>query len=161
MENVHDFEKQADKVGTEYDSRVDDDGILICLGTRFGATDLYSELRDKVDWDGESPMWTYFAQPAVFDMPDPDPNSWVTLWPAMWPGLSLAKKKAPISDQRWQTTYQQQDASRSCRRSRRKPSGRRSTTPAPPARSTGSTRCSASTRPPPARRRWSSSAWTR
>jgi hypothetical protein len=111
MENVHDFEKQADKVGTEYDSRVDDNGILICLGTRFGATDLYSELRDKVDWDGEAPMWTYFAQPAVFDTPDPDPNSWITLWPAMWPGMALAKKKAPISDQRWQTTYQQQDAS--------------------------------------------------
>jgi hypothetical protein len=119
MKNVHTYKELADWVGTEVDSRVDDNGILACLGTRLGSQDLYSELRDLLDWDETSSVWTYFAQPAVLDMPDPrDPRTWVTLWPRkadgspMWDGISLAKKKAVLpGEARWQLTYQQQDAS--------------------------------------------------
>jgi hypothetical protein len=111
-QNVHTYEKMADFVGTEVASRVDDDGILITLGTRMAPTDLYSELRDLAEWDGETPIWTYFAQPAVFDMPEPHPDSWVTLWPEKWPGMSLARLKAEAkTESRWQLTYQQMDAS--------------------------------------------------
>jgi hypothetical protein len=90
------------------------------LGTRLAPHDLYSELRDLLDWDGETPVWTYFAQPAVLEMPVPaDPRTWVTLWPTkpqdgtpMWDGPSLAKKKAVLpTEARWQLTYQQMDAS--------------------------------------------------
>jgi hypothetical protein len=120
MKNTHTYKELADWVGTEVDSRVDDNGILAVLGTRLGAHDLYSELRDLLDWDGETPVWTYFAQPAVLEMPVPaDPSTWVTLWPfkpqdgtPMWDGPSLAKKKAVLpSEARWQLTYQQMDAS--------------------------------------------------
>jgi ribosomal protein L7/L12 len=118
MKNVHTYKELADWVGTEVDSRVDDDGLLACLGTRLAPDDIYSELRDLVDWDDETPVWTYFAQPAVLEMPEHDPNTWVTLWPAladgkpMWNGMSLARKKAVLpSEARWQLTYQQMDAS--------------------------------------------------
>jgi hypothetical protein len=67
---VHTYKELADFVGTEVASRVDDDGVLICLGTRMGAHDLYSELRDQLEWDGETPVWTYFAQPAVLEQPE-------------------------------------------------------------------------------------------
>lgn len=110
--NVHQFKEIADYVGTEVASRVDEDGVLHVLGTRMGANDLYSELRDLVEWDGESPVWTWFAQPAVLEMPEPDPDSWVTLWPSKWPGRALARAKAELPTQaRWDLTYQQLDAS--------------------------------------------------
>jgi hypothetical protein len=119
LKNVHTYKELADWVGTECDSRVDDNGILMCLGTRLAPHDIYSELRDLVDWDGETSVWTYFAQPAVLEMPTKaDPRTWVTLWPfkadgsTMWDGLALAKKKAVLpSESRWQLTYQQMDAS--------------------------------------------------
>jgi hypothetical protein len=118
MKNVHTYKELADWVGTEVDSRVDDNGLLACLGTRLAPDDLYSELRDLLDWDDETPVWTYFAQPAVLEMPEPDPNTWLTLWPSkadgtpMWDGMSLARKKAVLpSEARWQLTYQQMDAS--------------------------------------------------
>ena len=116
--NVHTYKELADFVGTEVASRMNDDGVLICLGTRMGAHDLYSELRDQLEWDGETPVWTYFAQPAVLEQPERDPSTWVTLWPEledgtpMWPGESLAKLRAEAnSEARWQLTYMQQDAS--------------------------------------------------
>jgi hypothetical protein len=120
MKNTHTYKELADWVGTEVDSRVDDNGVLAVLGTRLGPNDLYSELRDLLDWDQTTPVWTYFAQPAVLEMPVPsDPDTWVTLWPRkpqdgtpMWDGPSLAKKKAVLpTEARWQLTYQQMDAS--------------------------------------------------
>jgi hypothetical protein len=118
MKNSHTYKELADWVGTEIDSRVDDNGFLACLGTRLAPNDIYSELRDLVDWDEETPVWTYFAQPAVLEMPERDPETWVTLWPEkadgspMWNGPALAKKKAVLpSEARWQLTFQQMDAS--------------------------------------------------
>jgi hypothetical protein len=96
MKNTHTYKDLADWVGTEVDSRVDDDGLLAVLGTRLAPDDLYSELRDLVDYDGETPVWTWFAQPAVLEMPEKDPTTWVTVWPEMWPGISLARKKAVL-----------------------------------------------------------------
>lgn len=109
--NVHTYKELSDWIGSEVANRMDDDGVLHVLGTRMGVHDLYSELRDLVEWDGESPVWTYFAQPAVLETPDPHPSSWVTLWPDKWPGESLVRLKAEASASRWQLTYQQQDAS--------------------------------------------------
>jgi hypothetical protein len=112
MKNTHTYKDLADWVGTEVDSRVDDDGMLAVLGTRLAPDDLYSELRDLLDYDGETSVWTWFAQPAVLEMPEKDPTTWVTVWPEMWPGISLARKKAVLpSEARWQLTYQQMDAS--------------------------------------------------
>lgn len=119
LKNVHTYKELADWIGTEVDSRVDDDGLLACLGTRLAPNDIYSELRDLLDWDEETPVWTWFAQPAVLEMPERDPRTWVTLWPTkpqdgstMWDGPALAKKKAVLpSEARWQLTYQQMDAS--------------------------------------------------
>lgn len=110
--NTHTYKELADFIGTEVASRVDDSGVLICLGTRMGAPDLYSVLRDLQEWDGETPVWTWFAQPAVLEEPDRNPETWVTLWPSKWPGPSLARARAELgSVARWQLTYQQLDAS--------------------------------------------------
>ena len=108
--NVHTYKELADWIGAEVANRMDDDGVLHVLGTRMGSNDLYSELRDLVEWDGEKQVWTYFAQPAVFEMPEPHPSTWMTLWPAKWPGESLARLKAEATAARWMLTYQQMDA---------------------------------------------------
>jgi hypothetical protein len=107
--NVHTYDELADFVSTEVASRVDENGELIVLGTRMGANDLYSTLRDKLEWDGETPVWTWFAQPAVLEEPSRDPKSWVCLWPAMWHGEALARARAEVGEQRWNLTYQQHD----------------------------------------------------
>lgn len=109
--NVHTYKELADWIGAEVANRMDDDGVLHVLGTRMGANDLYSELRDLQEWDGESAVWTYFAQPAVLEMPEAHPSSWHTLWPAKWPGESLVRLKAEATPARWMLTYQQMDAS--------------------------------------------------
>lgn len=109
--NVHTFEELADFVNTEVASRVDENGELIVLGTRMGANDLYSTLREKVEWDGETPVWTWLAQPAVLEEPGRDPKSWVCTWPAMWHGEALARARAEVGEKRWQLTYQQMDTS--------------------------------------------------
>jgi hypothetical protein len=109
--NHHTYKEMADWIGTEVASRMDDDGVLIVLGTRMAQPDLYSELRDLTEWDSEQPIWTYFAQPAVLEEPERDPDTWVTLWPAKWPGRSLAKLRAEANTEgRWQLTYQQADS---------------------------------------------------
>jgi hypothetical protein len=46
-----------------------------CWAPGWARNDLYSELRDLEEWDGESQVWTYFAQPAVFEMPEPHPST--------------------------------------------------------------------------------------
>lgn len=109
--NVHTYKELADWIGSEVSNRMDDDGVLHVLGTRMGANDLYSELRDLVEWDGESQVWTYFAQPAVLDTPGSHPDTWETLWPEKWNGVSLARLKAEATAARWLLTYQQLDAS--------------------------------------------------
>lgn len=109
--NAHTYKEMADWIGTEVASRMDDDGVLIVLGTRMAQPDLYSELRDLTEWDSEDPIWTYFAQPAVLEEPERNPDSWVTLWPQRWPGRSLAKLRAEANTEaRWQLTYQQTDS---------------------------------------------------
>jgi hypothetical protein len=113
--NVHTYQELADYVSTEVASRVDENGELIVLGTRMGANDLYSALRDKVEWDGATPVWTWFAQPAVLEEPSRDPTSWLCLWPRladgspMWHGEALARARAEVGEQRWNLTYQQMD----------------------------------------------------
>lgn len=109
--NVHTYKELADWIGSEVSNRMDDDGVLHVLGTRMGANDLYSTLRDLMEWDGEKSVWTYFAQPAILEEPAHDPETWVTLWPERWTGPSLALLRAEATPARWQLTYQQQDAS--------------------------------------------------
>jgi hypothetical protein len=107
--NAHMGKELADWIGAEVANRMDEDGVLHMVGTRMGANDVYSILRDQEEWNGE-PVWTTFSQPAVFEAPDPDPSTWVTLWPSKWPGPALAKLKAEATEARWQLTYQQMDA---------------------------------------------------
>jgi hypothetical protein len=109
--NAHTYKEMADWIGTEVASRMDDDGVLIVLGTRMAQPDLYSELRDLTEWNSDDPVWTYFAQPAVLEEPGRDPGSWKTLWPDKWPGASLARLRAEANTEaRWQLTYQQMDS---------------------------------------------------
>jgi hypothetical protein len=96
--NVHTYKELADWIGAEVANRMDDDGVLHVLGTRMGANDLYSELRDLRSGTASRQVWTYFAQPAVLEMPEPHPSTWVTLWPEKWPGESLVKLKAEATD---------------------------------------------------------------
>lgn len=111
LKNHHTYKEMADWIGTEVASRMDDNGVLIVLGTRMAQPDLYSELRDLTEWDSDAPIWTYFAQPAVLEEPERDPDTWTTLWPERWPGASLAKLRAEAnSEGRWQLTYQQADS---------------------------------------------------
>ena len=85
-ENFHRWEDHVDWVTTILDSRLPPvDGLLMVIGTRIGATDVYSELRKLRDEDDEQ-FFTYFSQPAVIDYADGRSENWRTLWP--WTNLN-------------------------------------------------------------------------
>jgi hypothetical protein len=54
-------------LNTEVISRLPDDGLMMVLGTRIAPQDLYRKLREMLDYDEVTPLWTYLAQPAVLD----------------------------------------------------------------------------------------------
>lgn len=109
MSSAGQWEAVLDWISQEIDSRLEDDGTLIMVGTRLAATDVYSKARDDlVEWDG-TPVFTYLAQPAVLEYADSS-KDWVTLWPGRWDGPKLASKKAMMRDERrWALVYQQAD----------------------------------------------------
>jgi hypothetical protein len=110
--NANEYEKQMLLLDREVESRLPSDaeggGLLAILGTRVSPTDLYRQLTEVRDHD-DNRVWTYFRQPAVLDFGDGDSSTWTTLWPAKWPGKSLAKKKR--GDAQWALIYQQLNVS--------------------------------------------------
>jgi hypothetical protein len=110
--NAHRFDEQLQWITTEVISRLPDDGLIMVLGTRIQPLDLYSKLRDMMDYDDTTPLWSYLAQPAVLEGSAGSPAEWQTLWPERWPGPALARRKATLgSAARWSLVYQQQDVS--------------------------------------------------
>lgn len=129
--NAHDFENQIDWIQNILQSRIDaDDGKILVVGTRLATQDLYGELTKPQYYDGEEVPWTYLSQPAVLEMPDADPATWVTLWPRSnqrprgksfenlepdgdglfpkWGGAQLSRKRRGMSPRNWSMVYQQE-----------------------------------------------------
>lgn len=81
-ENAHRHADHVDWLMTILDSRLPPEGgLLMVLGTRIAATDLYSELRKLTDENDEQ-FFSYLSQPAVLEYgPTGQKDEWVTLWP--------------------------------------------------------------------------------
>lgn len=131
LENAHEFEKQINWIQNIVDSRLEPGGMMIAVGTRLAAQELYSELRNPIWYtDGDIP-WTYLSQPAVLEFAE-DPENWVTLWPRtnvrppgklgetppdpdgmwpMWDGPRLSKVRSRRSAENWSRVYQQAQVS--------------------------------------------------
>ena len=123
--NAHEWEKQLEWIQKEVITRLDDEGVLLVLGTRFAANDLYREIRNPKHWSNGRSPFTYFAMPAVLEFED-DPKNWVTLWPktdqksgtkepsadgfyTKWNGPALYRRRGEVTPSTWALVYQQQD----------------------------------------------------
>jgi hypothetical protein len=117
LSNASEWEQQHRWLGQEVITRLPPEGGLIfIIGTRVAPVDLYMKLREQKEtvWvEGEPlerPVYTMLSQPAVLDVPHPDPKSWEVLWPEYQPGTALAQKKGTLSgDAQWALVYQQED----------------------------------------------------
>lgn len=103
--NVNEYDKQRRWLDQEVESRLDGGGLLALLGTRIAPIDLYSTMREVVDWD-EKPVYTYFSMPALLTEGD-DVSQWVPLWPERFPPHRLQKIRR--DEATWALVYQQQD----------------------------------------------------
>jgi hypothetical protein len=130
LTNAHEYEKQIEWLQAEVMSRLSANGMLLVVGTRLSARDLYSELRDPSRYPEEQSPWSYLSMPAVLEFAD-DPEDWVTLWPhtnspdptdkgteadaeglfPKWNGPRLAKKRARVAPRTWAMVYMQQQVS--------------------------------------------------
>ena len=130
LTNAHEYEKQIEWLQAEVMSRLSANGMLLVVGTRLSARDLYSELRDPARYPEEQSPWSYLSMPAVLEFAD-DPEDWVTLWPRTnspdptdkgteadaeglfpkWNGPRLAKKRARVAPRTWAMVYMQQQVS--------------------------------------------------
>jgi len=132
LTNAHEYEKQIDWIQAEVMSRLSNNGMLLAVGTRLSAKDLYVELRQPFRYPDEESPWSYLSMPAVLDMRD-DPKDWVTLWPKTnihevtakgvdtepdpdglfpkWDGPRLNKKRSRMSPRTWAMVYMQQQVS--------------------------------------------------
>jgi hypothetical protein len=124
--NAHEWEKQLEWIQKEVVTRLDDEGILLIVGTRFAATDLYREIRNPKHWSNGKSPFTYFSMPAVLETAE-DPKDWVTLWAktdqksgtkkepdadglySKWDGPALYRRRGEVTPTTWALVYQQQD----------------------------------------------------
>ena len=124
--NAHEYEKQLEWIQKEVITRLDDEGVLLIVGTRFAATDLYREIRNPKHWSNGKSPFTYFSMPAVLDFAD-EPKDWTTLWPKTdvkgtskkepnedglypkWDGPALYRRRGEVTPSTWAMVYQQQD----------------------------------------------------
>jgi hypothetical protein len=129
LSNAHEYEKQIDWIQSEVVSRISASGMLLAVGTRLAAKDLYLELREPSRYPDETSPWSYLSMPAVLEFKD-DPQDWVTLWPKSnvpeigakgdmaepdesgefpkWDGLRLVKKRGRMQPRTWALVYMQQ-----------------------------------------------------
>lgn len=77
LQNAHQYEAHLDYIMQDVISR---DARLFVVGTRVAPRDVYTELLNPENYDGEESEWTYLSQPAVLEFAE-DPKDWVTLWP--------------------------------------------------------------------------------
>jgi len=132
LTNAHEYDKQIDWIQAEVMSRLSNAGMLLAVGTRLAAKDLYVELRQPSRYPDEISPWSYLSMPAVLDLND-DPEKWVTLWPRTnipevtakgadtepgpdglfpkWDGPRLAKKRSRMAPRTWAMVYMQQQVS--------------------------------------------------
>lgn len=123
--NAHEWEKQIEWLQKEVITRLDDEGVLLVVGTRFAATDLYREIRNPKHWSNGKSPFTYFAMPAVLEFAD-EPKDWKTLWAktdqksgnkqpdenglySKWDGPALYRRRGEVTATTWALVYQQQD----------------------------------------------------
>jgi hypothetical protein len=124
--NAHEWEKQIEWLQKEVITRLDDEGVLLVVGTRFAASDLYREIRNPKHWSNGVSPFTYFAMPAVLEFAD-QPKDWKTLWAktnvkattkkepdenglyAKWDGPALYRRRGEVTPSTWALVYQQQD----------------------------------------------------
>ena len=124
--NAHEWAKQLEWIQKEVVTRLDDEGVLLIVGTRFAATDLYREIRNPKHWSNGKSPFTYFAMPAVLETAE-DPKDWVTLWAktdqksgskkepdadglySKWDGPALYRRRGEVTPTTWALVYQQQD----------------------------------------------------
>ena len=123
--NAHEWEKQIEWLQKEVITRLDDEGVLLVVGTRFAATDLYREIRNPKHWSNGKSPFTYFSMPAVLEFAD-EPKDWKTLWAktdqksgskqpdenglySKWDGPALYRRRGEVTATTWALVYQQQD----------------------------------------------------
>lgn len=124
--NAHQYEAHMDYIMQDVMTR---DAPLLIVGTRVGQVDIYSELLNPDNYDGDESHWTYLSQPAIL-VPADDPKDWVTLWPfsdiphardpgspneaGLWPkwdGERLSRIRRRMRPAIWATAYMQQTVS--------------------------------------------------
>lgn len=124
--NAHQYATHLDYVMQDVITR---DAPLLVVGTRVAPVDLYSELLNPANYDGDESDWTHLTQPAILEVAE-DPKDWVTLWPysniphaihpgtpnaeGLWPkwdGERLSKLRKKISPRKWALIYQQEPVS--------------------------------------------------
>lgn len=124
VSNAHQYEAHMDYIMQDVLTR---DARLLVVGTRVAPVDIYTELLNPENYDGEKSMWTYLSQPAVLEFAD-DPRDWVTLWPysdqphardprpgdapeglyPKWDGIRLADLRSKVRPGIWAMVYQQE-----------------------------------------------------
>lgn len=126
LQNAHQYEAHLDYIMQDVMTR---DAPLLVVGTRVAPVDIYSELRNPQNYDGEDSDWTYLTQPVILE-PHEDPAQVVTLWPAsdiphpqrpgtqrpdgLWPkwdGERVFRLRRKIKPTTWQLVYMQQPVS--------------------------------------------------
>lgn len=123
LSNAHQYKAHLDYIMQDVLTR---DAPLLVVGTRVAPVDVYSELLNPDNYDGETSDWTHLTQPAILEPAD-DPADWVTLWPysdqphaihpgrqnpeGLWPkwdGERLNKLRKKIRPSTWALVYMQQ-----------------------------------------------------
>lgn len=90
--NVSEHAKQRRWLGSMVDTRLENKGKLLIVGTRVASVDLYSEMLKPENYSDMRSPWTYLASPAILDESENDEGS-RTLWP---------KASAPwLADEGW------------------------------------------------------------
>lgn len=123
--NADDYERQIKWIQGMLMNRLGRNGVLLVVGTRIAAQDLYSELMKRHYYGGRVPPWTYLAQKAVLEFRQ-SPEDWVTLWPKTdnaedssmepdedgmylkWDGPLLAERRAEVGPVEFARMYQQE-----------------------------------------------------
>ena len=78
--NVSDYAKQMKWLSQMVESRLEQGGRLLTIGTRVSPIDLYSELMKPENYTSGVSPWSYFASPAILEEGE-SPEEHVTLWP--------------------------------------------------------------------------------
>lgn len=122
LRNVNEVEKHVEWVQQEVMTR---DAPIICIGTRVGSIDMYTELLNPKRYEDDESIWTYLSQPVLLETAE-NPKDWVTLWPksnqphsrnpgeqdedGLWPkwtGERLNKLRKGMSPRMWSLVYMQ------------------------------------------------------